>query len=195
MKNHFKHDIQISFEGVPKKVFRALRKLKNVNRLSGFSLIQKYSDAEHCYYVGVLYKLISNLLVDEDLLENCDFEAEFFAFTHDILESVTGDLLRPVKNFNEEVHKLWALIEDQLMYSEEYSFLGWYKEGTRKLETSEKHWKLFMICDVLELLIFCNEEQLLGNITPDISTVISNCEGYLLEICPQEWRKIVWMYI
>ena len=40
-------------------IFRHLRALKNVYRLSSIKTLQSYSVAEHCYYTGLLFELVA----------------------------------------------------------------------------------------------------------------------------------------
>jgi len=176
--NHFKHVYQDENHKNMKdevKVFKHLRTLKNVNRLSGMNLIQTYSVAEHCYYTGLLFETIAKM---EGLIPT--MEEITYVYTHDILESVTGDILRPAKSYTPNTESHWKEIEKEIVNGNDYTHLKEFEEETVKIKSfSPISWELFMYCDVLELWLFCEEEDRLGNRTKQLQTVRQNCLMYI----------------
>jgi 5'-deoxynucleotidase YfbR-like HD superfamily hydrolase len=166
------------------KLLHANRKLKNCNRLSGFSLIQTYSVAEHCYYTGILFETIA----DELMISITDAEREY-VYRHDIIESITGDMLRPVKNFNIHVKDCWKRIEQELLMAEEFIFLHAYRDHPHYFE--DETWRLFKICDVLELLLFIKEESKLGSKNMELQIIADNCKDYIFKNCDKEWKQLL----
>ncbi len=172
--NHFKHEYKKGDE------LQLLRSLKHINRLSGKPIIQKYSVAEHCYYTGILFEHFAQ---EEKI--NVTRTQIRFVYRHDIMESITGDLLRPAKNYNIIVKDLWDKIEKELSYAFE---IEEYIDETIEYTFPENVVKLFKTCDILELLLFLNEEKELGNNTEAIDKIFHNCIQYIYE---KEFRSII----
>lgn len=144
------------------------RKCKNVQRLSQYYTHRPYNLLEHQYMTAVLFKHFAS---KEDVAYGM---AEFDAIMkHDVLEVESTDLSFEVKHLNDITREAWETIEDEVLKNnpqlERYSDM-------KELLTPLQH-KLFKACDVLDLWIFCKEEQQLGNQT--LNTVIMNCENLI----------------
>lgn len=155
--------------------WRHIRSLKNANRLSGFALIQPYSTAIHSFYTGILFEeiaIIENIYVTINEIG--------FVYRHDIVESVTGDVLLPVKIHSETTNKKWKEIEEELIDSR-YSALRNYSDQYAEHFFSEPAFRLFKACDLFELYFFIMEEMELGNMSQGIVEVLMNCRNLLPE--------------
>ena len=160
---------------VQDKVFRHLRALKNAFRLSSFKTLQTYSTAEHCYYAGILFETIAgyeHIHITRDEI--------YFVYRHDIVETITGDILLPVKIHSEAVKDKWESIEETIV-NDRYPYLELFVDKNINLHFSPEAWNLFKACDLYELYLFCEEEIELGNMTKGIWTVIQNCRNLLPE--------------
>jgi len=157
------------------KIWSHLKTLKNIRRLSGIALIQPYTVAIHCYYTGILFQEIADY--EEIPINKSEID---FVFRHDILESITGDLLLPVKMHSDSVNKKWNEIEEELVESK-YTYLEFYTDSTAKVYFHPPSWNLFKACDLFELYLFCLEEVQLGNANDGILAVIKNCNNLLPE--------------
>jgi len=151
------------------KIWGHLKALKNIRRLSGITLIQPYTVAIHCYYTGLLFEEIA----DYEKIRINKSEIDF-VYRHDVLESVTGDLLLPVKTHSDSVNKKWNEIERELMESK-YPYLQFYTDSNAKAYFNPVSWSLFKACDLFELLLFVKEEIQLGNNNEGILAVNFNC--------------------
>lgn len=171
------------------KMQTSLRKMDNVQRLSSYKLIQDYSLTKHCFHTGIIFM---------DLARNLNiiitFEEIDFVFKHDILETVTGDLLRPAKNHNDVTEKSWAKIEEQLVhFGCTYSHLIGYTDEYAEKFMSPSALTLFKACDIYDLYLFCLEERMLGNYTIDeviftCQRLLSNCGvSYLEKEVARDW--------
>jgi len=181
-RNHVVHteytDTKLNYAEL---IFKHLRSLKHGYRLSNKPLIQSYTVAEHCYYTGLLFKWLSckeNVIITEEEL--------LWVFQHDILESVTGDLLLPAKSFNSKTKSYWESIEKELT-NETYIYLSYYSDKTGKQIFTPRAWELFKAVDLLELWLFCKEEQMLGNKHRVIRVIIQNCKNIIF---PFEFHSI-----
>ncbi len=155
--------------------WRHLKALKHIRRLSGIPLLQPYNVAIHCYYTGLLF---------EEVAEHEDIRISLievdFVYRHDILESITGDVLLPVKMHSETTGRKWKEIEQELV-SSKYDYLTWYTDENAKIYFNPLTWSLFKACDLYELYLFCLEEVRLGNNSDGINLVIENCIKLLPE--------------
>lgn len=156
-------------------IWRHLIAMKYATRLSGMPLIQSYSTAIHCYYTGILFEEIARY---EGIIIT-PLETKF-VYRHDILETVTGDVLLPVKIHSETTKKKWEEIEAEMVESK-YKYLQDYTDEFAEKYFSSLSYKLFKACDLFELYLFCTEETQLGNMSDGVWAVIYNCLNLLPE--------------
>ena len=175
-RNHLVHvtNYEHNDDDKNRQIWNHLRQLKNVQRLSGIKLIQSYTVADHCYYTGILFE---QFIKDESIEVGRPQIA--WVYRHDILESITGDLLYPAKNYNVHTSKLWEEIELELTNDLEYNHLRIYTDYKAKENFSSEAWELFKIVDWLELYLFCMEETRLGNHQAIIQKIIHNSANTL----------------
>lgn len=155
------------------KTYALLRRMRFVHRLSGFQLTRPYTDAEHCYYTGLLFEAMA----DQHNFSVTKREVDW-VYVHDSLEVLTGDLLYPAKNLNKATQVAWDIIEHEVT-SNSPSLPA--SDRVAQGFFSDDAWLLFKDCDSLELLMFCIEEARLGNIlvNPDGTTVESTMRNLL----------------
>lgn len=146
--------------------FTVLRRMRDVHRLSGFHYSRPYSDAEHCYYTGLLFIEMARAHGVHPSIDQV-----FWVFCHDAMETITGDLLYPAKNTNSETKKAWETIEREVSKKNKWANAFRDAKGMEILGTVQ--WNLFKACDSLELWMFCVEEEQYGIIlkNSDGSTV------------------------
>ena len=153
------------------RFWKHYRQLKHMQRLSGIPKIQSYSVMEHCYRTAILFEHFMEM---EEIARNAD--NSHWVLSHDLLESVTGDLLYPAKNYNETTKLHWTIIETQLTSKlEEFDYLYRYTDKNARIGFSEKEWTIFKACDLLELIEFCQEETELGNKSRMITKIRAQC--------------------
>lgn len=150
------------------------RKLNNIERLAGTMKHRSYNLAEHSFYVMQFFSMIAETegipYTEKDLL---------LASRHDLLEAVTGDLLYPVKNLNEITKKNWEEIEEEVV--KRYPTLSAYSDEALKSNFSNKELHKVLKCaDILDLLLFCKEEQTMGNKSQNLNKVKEECESLLM---------------
>ncbi len=164
-------------EGEPKTetIFRHVKAMGNIQRLSGIFTIQPYTVALHCYYTAILFQDIA----DKEEIE-FDKTSVDFILRHDIVETITGDLLLPVKIHSESTKNKWEEIEKEIVM-DRYKYLHWYTDAEAEYSFNSESFNLFKACDLFELYLFCLSETYLGNNSNGIWTVIRNCENLLPE--------------
>lgn len=141
--------------------FKLLRRMRDVRRLSGFHLTRAYSDAEHCYYTGLLFLALAK---QEDVEISVDAVA--WVLAHDAMEVVTGDLLYPAKHTSPDTKFAWNTIEKEIERA--VPAMRGYSDDSGRAILGERAWALFKDCDSLELWLFCVEERHLGNVPTNI---------------------------
>ncbi len=147
-------------------------KLNNVHRLATVPLHQPYTVASHCYHTGLIFMDLCGLLritLNPTTLE--------WVFRHDLLESATGDLIYPAKNFNEKTKEAWDTLEKEI--AQNNNVLQWYTDEQGADLMSSDRWNVFKCADLYELFLFCTDEYQLGNRHSGLLKVIDNCLTYI----------------
>lgn len=145
------------------------RKALNVQRLSGSVKLRSYNLAEHQYFVGMMYLDIAREYKIVTTLRQIDV-----VFRHDMMETLTGDLIFTAKNLNRSVAECWAIIEENVQKSSDK--MGVYTDFDIESIMDPEKLLLLKLCDITELYLFCVEECRIGNFSEDIKTVIHNCK-------------------
>jgi 5'-deoxynucleotidase YfbR-like HD superfamily hydrolase len=148
------------------------RRLKNVNRLGCEPIMRSYNLLEHSYMVTVLFCHFAKeerILYDIDVLEAI--------LHHDMLETVTGDLPYNIKNLSPTTQTCWEAIESEAINS--FPQLAPYTDVRLRKTMSKKQFKIFKVCDLLDLWIFLREEQRLGNTALPIHEIITKCKSII----------------
>lgn len=150
------------------------RKMLHIQRIPGVFKTRPYNLAEHSYYVAILFSRFSKL-------ENIGYSASQLELVmdHDVLETISVDLPYHVKNLNHITKDAWRAIENEVIKAK--PAFREVSDDALEIGLSKEQFKLFKACDLLELWIFCKEEQLLGNRSEEIQKVITTCEGLLQE--------------
>lgn len=150
------------------------RKLANIERLAGTMKHRSYNLAEHSFYVMQLFSMIA-----EAEMIPYDKRDLILASRHDLLESITGDLLYPVKNLNGVTKESWEIIESEVI--KKYPILEPYSDYNLKngFSNDELH-KVMKSADVLDLWLFCKEEKAMGNVSKNLLRVTGICENMLI---------------
>lgn len=144
-----------------------LYRMSNIERFTGTFHHQKYNITEHCYRTAILFKLFASI---EDVPYGM-YEFDI-VLQHDIVETLTGDLIYPVKNFSDKTKEAWAIIEEELTAGKG---IGRYTDENIKKALNYSQFKLFKCCDYLELLIYCASEIILGNNSSEIIETKNKC--------------------
>jgi len=176
MKKNYKVQTHVDKRECESKVdtiFRHVKAMGDIHRLAGVFTIQPYTVALHCYYTAILFQEIA--MVSGIKFNTTEVD---FILKHDILETITGDLLLPVKSFSENTKRKWEEIETELV-EKKYVYLFWFTDKHAKNYFSTESFNLFKACDLFELYLFCLSETYLGNNSDGVWTVIRNCENLL----------------
>jgi 5'-deoxynucleotidase YfbR-like HD superfamily hydrolase len=155
-----KADSKPVLEGkVDQNVIDAIYRLRDIVRFSGLPLIRQNTLVEHCYNTG-------NLFVEMAKAEGLAVTQEeiMFVFRHDLLETVTGDILRPTKKLTKSIEFNWECIENEIVHTNKYSWLSAYTDFWARNHMSKKAHELFLACDLLDICYTLKNELLKGNV-------------------------------
>lgn len=155
--------------------------MKNIHRLPNTPHHQTYNLLEHSFIVGVLFKWFASA-------ENVPYSMPVFekVLLHDFVESVTGDLNALVKHLNPTTSEAWKTIEREICDKD--ITLRPYSDENIENSMTQGQYRLFKMCDYLELWIFCKNEIALGNTSNKIMLCLQNCEK-LLDKCSDGWKQ------
>jgi len=127
---------------------------QNIKRFQMEDVIKPQSLAEHGYHVVNLFLIACNFTGYSPSVKELDK-----VINHDVLETLTGDLNKRIKDFSKETIQAWAVIEESVLderwETEAYSdsFEGWEAKFISLLE----------FCDSMEAYLYCTEEYKRGN--------------------------------
>jgi 5'-deoxynucleotidase YfbR-like HD superfamily hydrolase len=155
------------------------RKMKNIERLSGTFKFRPYNLLEHSYMVLVLFRHFAS---KEDV--SYDMNTLDFVIHHDGLESISTDLIWPVKNFSKITKDCWKKIEEEIV--KKHHQLERYSDHNIKENLTPIQYSLFKACDMLDLWIFLKEEWAIGNHSKKIEEALENC----VNLVPKEFKHI-----
>ena len=159
------------------KFLEGIYKLNNIRRFANRATVTSYSPAAHSFYVCQIALLISRLEnMKKDPPVKYDIEKVLCkAMGHDIAESETGDILFPIKSYDEALHKKVNEIEEILVSKNLLKHLpveiqGVYSRDILKSKEGNSG-RLVALCDQIEVLFYLLEERRLGNISPWVDEV------------------------
>lgn len=155
--------------------------MKDIQRLPNTPHHRGYNLLEHGLVVGMLFRWFASE-------ENVAYDINVFdkVLLHDFVESVTGDLNACVKKFNDKTAESWDIIEYEICYGN--PVLAPYSDQEIKKAMTNQQYRLFKMCDYLDLWIFCRNEMALGNRAQKLVKCLSNCEK-LLAHYSYEWTE------
>lgn len=155
--------------------------MKDIQRLPNTPHHRGYNLLEHGLVVGMLFRWFASE-------ENVAYDINVFdkVLLHDFVESVTGDLNACVKKFNDKTAKAWDVIEFEICHGN--PVLAPYSDQEIKKFMTDQQYRLFKMCDYLDLWIFCRNEMALGNRAQKLVKCLSNCEK-LLAHYSHEWTE------
>jgi len=173
--------------GIENGLLEALLSMSDVQRLSGTPILQSYSLSHHCFNVGNLF------------IEVCKAECVgitlgmvTWVLRHDLLETLTGDLLWPAKNLNAKTKKAWDTVEEEVAKHVDNAFMTSYTDNEGEEILGKTAWKIFQACDMLDLYLFCVKETDLGNATRKMKKVLSVTRTKLCESGIQSVMRLVY---
>lgn len=158
-------------------------KMVGVNRFSTRNRLHEENIASHSYFVTYLAKTIGKKcnLNNEDmckLLSICT--------VHDIPESILGDIISPVKEYIPQLNEAYEEMELKVMrenYPQDYVDFLLMKEEEKN---DTLVYKIFKLCDLLSVILYCEEEFKLGSNSAEMYDIHSKT----IVLCIKRWQEI-----
>lgn len=166
-------------------VDKELYKMSNIWRYSSRLIHKPENLAEHSFYVTFkVYELGYTYNIEPERIA----KAAKIALCHDCGEIYTGDLPHSLKVYSPEIKKLSEELEVKLI-SENFKFFGQdFKDYIEHKD--EVVCKLVEIADIIDVIMFIDREDSLGNRDPDIQDIrLEITERYVKAIT--EFEKIL----
>ena len=155
---------QVVYNSVVKLLTGNTRRLSHIKRYSPYPALRQESVAEHTYYVSFYCLWLADRAiamgykVSKDLLLSR-------AITHDIDESMIGDIIRPVKHSNPVMKEYFNKYSEDVVahYDSELNWLGQlnYYYKNHKDDTIEG--RILALADLMSVVSYTNEEISVGN--------------------------------
>jgi len=184
-----------------REYFVTIKRLKYLRRWNRINRVIHTSVLAHTYLVTVLAVVISWLEEKRIKADSADwttfqYKTALRALFHDLPESLTSDVISPVKEYISAINKdIWPYIEDN--YTKEFVQMspppvrediethGLLKE----LDTSKPFTvdSIVKDCDRLALVLECAYERDSGRMNAEM---IAAYQNYVLELQKSEWRSI-----
>lgn len=151
------------------------RGMRDVYRFATSYTAKRQNIAEHGGLVAILFIEICH----EEEIDINEYEI-LYILRHDIMERITGDLPRPIKD---EMGNEWLKAEKKLSLRNKY--LPYYVDSNSIFEGLNKKKAIFEAAEALEALMFCEEELRVGNKSDEILSAINYYDNKLID-----YRKV-----
>ena len=146
------------------------KRLNNVARYSSHPVIKTESVAEHSYWVSFFALLIAKDINYNNDCEEVDIELLLQkCILHDIGESQTGDIIRPFKYYNKDIHKAIKNAEDEIVTEtlnkelhRVYIALD-FQDTLDYCKDDSIEGDILILADMISLFTYCFDEVKLGN--------------------------------
>jgi 5'-deoxynucleotidase len=132
----------------------------HVKRFHTVNTIRTQNNAEHSWGVASLVQMLA---------PNCSKELIIYAFWHDVPESITGDIPSTAKWKFPSLKNILTKIEDEI--EQHYDLLP---------TIGESEYDILKVADSIETILFCREEQNMGN--RNVQVIIDRCSEKVIEL-------------
>lgn len=141
------------------KLVKLIRKLNSINRCALFPLVKPTTVSEHSFHVSVLA-----LFILEDLKalgrEVNELKVLKHALLHDVEESIISDIPFTVKlHIKDSLNEALRIMGGEQMPEAP----EWLLEEVHATCDGSPEWLITKAADMLELLCYCKDEEMLGN--------------------------------
>lgn len=150
------------------------RESSEVDRAHTVRIHRRYTVGQHSYNVAMLvlyFGLHPTSLMDEQFVKDVALRA----LMHDIAEVGVGDIPAPVKWSSEvlksEIDRLESIWVDEYVPPHLRCFMRDFSPSCRTF---------IKVCDYLELVLYCNEEIMMGSTAPSMHSMRRAALDYLL---------------
>lgn len=176
--------------------FETIKRLKNLLRWNRVVRSNESTVMGHTFVVSLLTVVFVNMeACDSKLDVNFKYRCILKALFHDLLESLTGDVITPVKDIiNKKRKGFWTKVEKRIVEEFSTSLPQKIKEESKKFclfdDFDDKLYSIDSIvkaCDQLALIFECLYEREWGSNIPEMNRAYEN---YTAKLQNSEWASI-----
>ena len=160
-----------------------VRKLNNMGRWSTDFMHQRTTVSEHSFFVCQIGQMMA--LIEEENGNTINWEILFKKLlNHDVVESLTGDIISTVKHKNEDLRNMLTLLEEEvaeehLLESMEEPYKTIYRGILLDGKDDTIEGKILRCADYIDALMECIGEVRLNNLNPFVDKYHSIMENLL----------------
>ena len=141
-------------------------RLSDLKRYNNMPRIKSESLAEHQYYCGLILMLLKDDIINVEYADFCMLLQ--YVLIHDIGELYTGDIPHNVKQDYPELKSLLEKIEI------EHANQTGFTDVLNYVNKKDYLFKLFKLCDTIQVIQYCKNEINLGNTITNISRIYNH---------------------
>jgi len=147
-----------------------VRKLNNMGRWSTDFMHQRTTVSEHSFFVCQIGQMMA--LIEEQNGNTIDWEILYKKLlNHDVVESLTGDIISTVKNKNAQLRNMLTLLEEEvaeenLLSSMEEPYKSIYRDILFNGKDDTIEGEILKCADYIDALMECIGEVRLNNLEP-----------------------------
>jgi len=147
-----------------------IRKLNNMGRWSTEFMHQRTTVSEHSFFVAQIGQMLG--VIEEERGSSVDWKKLFYKLiNHDVVESMTGDIISTTKHKNLQIKSMVDMIERELVEENIIKLLDEpYKKVYREILFEGKddslEGRILKYADYIDALIECINEIKLNNYIP-----------------------------
>lgn len=149
---------------------QTVRKLNNMGRWSTDFMHQRATVSEHSFFVSQVGQMLA--LIEEQNGNTIDWGMLLKKLlNHDVVESMTGDIISTVKHKNEEFRDMLNLlekevVEENLLVNVEEPYKSIYRDLLFDGKDDTLEGKILICADYIDAIMECINEVRLNNIVP-----------------------------
>ena len=152
-----------------------LVRLTHTYRYSSIPVLVRENVAEHSFWTAIIAVTIA---IEMNMSRQAIGEVALKSLLHDIEESMTGDLIRDMKYFDEETREAIGRVENEFA-SRIFSKLGaigpWFEGWWTNSKDNSPAGRVVALADLLCVIMYVEHERTLGNANKALSEIRSDC--------------------
>lgn len=152
-----------------------LSRLKHTYRYSSVPVLVRENVAEHSFWTAIIGIAIA---VEMQMSRQEIGKVALKALLHDVEESMTGDLIREMKYFNEETRDAIALVEREFarrIFAKLGALGPWFESWWLQSKDPSPTGRVVALADLLCVIMYVDHERSLGNQSDQLDQIQSDC--------------------
>ena len=156
-----------------------LVRLKHTYRYSSVPVLVRENVAEHSFWTAIIAVTIA---IERQMTRAEIGKVALKSLVHDIEESMTGDLIRDMKYFDEETREAIGAVEREFA-SRIFDKLGvignWFEGWWEQAKDNSPTGRVVALADLLCVIMYVEHEWSLGNQNDQLSEIHNDCTALI----------------